>query len=226
LTSPGHAFVLIGRALPDGSTYFYAVGGFYPDESRLEGNEKTQNRRVWITGTPGTVAYDIDDTSCDVSFRADITPDQERRALFVLRNWEGRSYALTWQSCTDLVKTIARTVGLRVPNLGPNSLWPEDLVQRLREMNGAATGLQNGRADERRAEADAARSAREQQARRTQQIRRQGEVARAATARGMWQGPLPSSPMSPAPSSAGTDGSGHGDGGRGGPNVILRTTVP
>lgn len=184
--SPGHAFILIGRKLPDGSTYFYAAGGFYPREESINStNGNLDYLSAWrfviagVVGSPGMVSYNFDDLNYDVSFRVNITPDQERRALHVLRNWQSRNYALFWQNCTSLIKDVAKTIGLDVSLFDPASVWPDDAVRRLQEINHPDRPLRAHQNQERSAEQEAERLSREQRERlqRQQQERRARENA-------------------------------------------------
>lgn len=141
---PGHAFMLFGRKLNDGTTIFYGGAGFYP--------KGEPGGFAWVKNVvygSGVVAYRFEDAteSMPVVFRVNITLQQEVLVLSDVSLF-GSRYSLPWQNCVSLMDNVARDIGLRSGMRG--DLWdrmsvsqhfPFNYVVSLRALNNADTPL-------------------------------------------------------------------------------------
>jgi len=101
-----HAFIALGRELNNGLTYYYAAAGFFPGHG------------LWknVLYGPGSVGFVPTDRSFDKTFKVYVTPEQEAHVKFILKNWDtDKSYSFPLQTCVDLVKDVARSLGLNTP---------------------------------------------------------------------------------------------------------------
>jgi hypothetical protein len=121
----GHAFIALGRELKDGTTIFYGVGGFYPQEETLKG----------ILHSPGKVDYTVDDLHADETARFEITADQERAIIYVMKNWNNTEYAIASRNCLTLVKSVGKQLGLDVGDSKTNEMTPYDLIHHIKLEN-------------------------------------------------------------------------------------------
>jgi hypothetical protein len=138
----GHAFVAFGRELPDGSTIYYTVVGFYPNHNTF---------RNMISG-PGHVDYMLPDISSDISFKVRITADQEKAAKFVVKNWNDNEFAILSQNCVNFIKAIAKVTGLDVGGVN-TMMTPYQQVQLLKNENDPDRPLRYAITEGRRIEA-------------------------------------------------------------------------
>lgn len=150
----GHAFVALGRELDNGTTFFYAIGGFYPEEGgKLS---KLQN----ILNGPGEVTYKWADVRSDKIFRANITDEQERTIKFIMKHWNGTDYRLLDQNCTTLIKDTAASLGLKVD---PKALRPGSVIVSIIEQNRMDRPLEFALEEAKRKQGVSKQNARDQQ---------------------------------------------------------------
>lgn len=131
-STPGHAFVFLGRELDNGATVFYGAAGFYPKDNTLKS----------VLGEPGETNYKIPDMFMDNSFRVKISEDQEIQVKYIINNWDQTKYDIRYRSCIELVQDVADGLGLKYISSEP-IIFPHTLVQHLSAMNDGDTSLRH-----------------------------------------------------------------------------------
>lgn len=123
----GHVFVVVGRERNSRVYYTNAIG-FYPVD---DGSVKS------VLHGPGHVSFDIDRPSVtDKVFRAYVTEDQARRAMFAAKHISttGKTYSLPFATCVDFARDIASVISLDtgpgVPPMAGDPLLPFDPFNR------------------------------------------------------------------------------------------------
>ena len=138
----GHAYVLLGRELDNGTLFYNQVRGFYADRD----DKITLVQKMY---TKGVVKQTLDDASSDVTFRVRITPAQETAIRKLFRDWDDKKYSLVLQNCVDFTKAVAVAAKLRVPP-GPENMaaivpeFPVSFISGLSELNDKDTPLRGG----------------------------------------------------------------------------------
>ena len=147
----GHAYVLLGRELGDGMTFFNHVRGFYADRD----DELTLVQKMYAKGV---VKHELDDAASDVTFRVYITPIQEAAIRKLFRDWDDKKYSLVLRNCVDFTREVALAARLKIPHLqprdkydpqdksGPMPEFPTLFVLGLRQENDKETPLRTGTA--------------------------------------------------------------------------------
>jgi hypothetical protein len=141
---PGHAFMLFGRKLNDGTTIFYGGAGYYP-----KGEPGTVEWFKNIIYGAGLVSYRFDDAAngTPIVFRVNITRQQEIGVLQDVASF-GNRYSLVSQNCVLLMDIVAKDIGLRsglrgqlLDQLSVSKRFPVNYVSSLRAENNADTPL-------------------------------------------------------------------------------------
>jgi hypothetical protein len=132
----GHAYVLVGRELDNGTTLFNQVRGFYA----VRDGEITLLQKMY---TKGIVKQHLDDAASDITFRVYITPIQEMAVQKVFRDWNDKMYSLPIRNCVDFAKAVAKAVNLNIPEEVENPLpqLPVIFLEGLRQQNDKDTPL-------------------------------------------------------------------------------------
>lgn len=131
----GHAFVVLGFEGDNSTRVYKIVAGFYPDpKSKLDEAVKV------IAPIGGHLDYHYEDMHDDVYFRTYITHQQAYSTVFILQQWNEKQYSLPFQNCVSMVTAVARSLGLKVPDLPEKmadltALWPVPFVRYLAEKN-------------------------------------------------------------------------------------------
>jgi hypothetical protein len=128
--SYGHAFVWFGRA----GQRQIEVAGLHP---------ATESVIPYIVGhvlpvlaETGKSYGDLDEEYLTASYRVYMDEAQAKEVFAYIKHLQATSpvwNAATW-NCVAFIQTIASHMGLRVP--GNHLLYPEEWVNRLRELNG------------------------------------------------------------------------------------------
>lgn len=143
----GHVFVLLGKELPDGSTVYFGIGGFYPkpDDPSEEGIVKQLLTHMGLNG-PGEIVYKIPDfvAAPNHIFRAYITEVQLNQVEHILYAWNTKEYNLLKLNCVDLAKSISEYLGLKYE---VDLKAPSSIVDSLGSMNYADTPIVHARAE-------------------------------------------------------------------------------
>ena len=128
--SYGHAFVWYGRA----DQKQIEVAGLHP---------ATENVIPYILGhvipvpsETGKSYGDLDDDYLTASYRVYMTEAEAKRVFAYIKHLQDTSplWNAATYNCVAFIQDIARYMGLRVP--GNHLLYPEDWVNRLKELNG------------------------------------------------------------------------------------------
>lgn len=141
-SSVGHTFVLLGREYDNGLAAIYGVGGFYPKHG-----DKTSAEVLHMVLSSGSVKYTIDDLREDERFKTYITPEQETKVKFVMKNWNTKKYSVVYHNCVGLVRDVAKSVGLNVPTfdvLHVGREFPVEFLQQLQKSNQENSAVEAG----------------------------------------------------------------------------------
>jgi hypothetical protein len=126
--SPGHAFLLIALKTNTGSKE--DALGFYPASS---------NAAQVVIGGPGMVKSEFQNNPTrfarvTASFKTAINLDQRRRIYQLADQFNQQMYRFTDGNCIDFVDSVARALGLKVPNR-TSTQTPEAYVKKLADLN-------------------------------------------------------------------------------------------
>jgi hypothetical protein len=128
--SYGHAFVWYGRA----DQKQIEVAGLHPaSESVIP---YLIGHLLPVPSETGKSYGDLDDDYLTASYRVYMNEAEAKRVFAYIKHLQGSSplWNAATYNCVAFIQDIARYMGLRVP--GNHLLYPEDWVNRLRELNG------------------------------------------------------------------------------------------
>lgn len=162
LSSPGHAFVLVGIELDNGLTYFQAAGGFYPKDAESK-MEVVKN----VLYSPGQVTYKLQDAGADERFTVHVTQEQSDQTKKAIESWNHNQYAIWLRNCVNLTRDVAAQLGLEIPQSEFPDFYhdaPAPFIRYLRDRNSPDRPLEFDRENSARKAADeAAKKAQEEQ---------------------------------------------------------------
>jgi hypothetical protein len=128
--SYGHAFVWYGRA----DSKQIEVAGLHPaSESVIP---YLIGHVLPVPSETGKSYGDLDDDYLTASYRVYMNEAEAQRVFAYIKHLQSSSplWNAATYNCVAFIQDIARYMGLRVP--GNHLLYPEDWVNRLRELNG------------------------------------------------------------------------------------------
>jgi hypothetical protein len=128
--SYGHAFVWYGR----GDQKQIEVAGLHPaSESVIP---YILGHVLPVPSETGKSYGDLDDDYLTASYRVYMTEAEAQRVFAYIKRLQATSplWNAATYNCVAFIQDIARYMGLKVP--GNHLLYPEDWVNRLRELNG------------------------------------------------------------------------------------------
>lgn len=130
--SPGHAFVLVGIELDNGTTYFQSAGGFYP-----QGADSAMTALKNTLYGPGQVTYKLKDAGADLRVNFHVTQEQSDLAKRRIDGWQENKYSIWSQNCVSLASDVAGALGLELPPIDPTPYWdaPVPFFNWLRDKN-------------------------------------------------------------------------------------------
>jgi hypothetical protein len=129
--SYGHAFVWYGRA----DTKQIEVAGLHPASESVV--PYILGHLIPVPSETGKSYGDLDDDYLTASYRVYMTEAEAQRVFAYIKHLQATSplWNAATYNCVAFIQDIARYMGLRVP--GNHLLYPEDWVNRLRELNGS-----------------------------------------------------------------------------------------
>jgi hypothetical protein len=128
--SYGHAFVWYGRS----DRKQIDVAGLHPASDSVI--PYIVGHVLPVIAETGKSYGDLDEEYLTASYRVYMSEAEAKRVFSYIKHLQATSpvwNAATW-NCVAFIQSIAREMGLRVP--GNHLLYPEDWVNRLRELNG------------------------------------------------------------------------------------------
>lgn len=128
--SYGHAFVWYGRS----DKKQIEVAGLHPASDSVV--PYVLGHVIPVIAETGKSYGDLDEQYLTASYRVYMTEAQASEVFAYIKHLQATSpvwNAATW-NCVAFIQSIASHMGLRVP--GNHLLYPEDWVNRLRELNG------------------------------------------------------------------------------------------
>jgi hypothetical protein len=128
--SYGHAFVWYGRA----DQKQIEVAGLHPASENVI--PYILGHVIPVPSETGKSYGDLDDDYLTASYRVYMTEAEAQRVFAYIKHLQASSplWNAATYNCVAFIQDIARHMGLRVP--GNHLLYPEDWVNRLRELNG------------------------------------------------------------------------------------------
>src|SRR5262249_37894899 len=128
--SYGHAFVWYGRA----DQKQIEVAGLHPASESVV--PYIIGHLLPVPSETGKSYGDLDDDYLTASYRVYMTEAEAKRVFAYIKHLQDTSplWNAATYNCVAFIQDIARYMGLRVP--GNHLLYPEDWVNRLKELNG------------------------------------------------------------------------------------------
>ena len=128
--SYGHAFVWYGRA----DSKQIEVAGLHPASESVV--PYIIGHLLPVPSETGKSYGDLDDDYLTASYRVYMTEAEAKRVFAYIKHLQDTSplWNAATYNCVAFIQDIARYMGLRVP--GNHLLYPEDWVNRLKELNG------------------------------------------------------------------------------------------
>jgi hypothetical protein len=133
--SYGHAFVWYGRS----DQRQIEVAGLHPASDSVI--PYLIGHVLPVLSETGKSYGDLDEQYVTASYRVYMSEAEGKRVFAYIKHLQATSpvwNAATW-NCVAFIQSIAREMGLRVP--GNHLLYPEDWVNRLRELNGGRRSI-------------------------------------------------------------------------------------
>jgi hypothetical protein len=134
----GHVFIYLGKELPDGTTVYYMVTGFYPDETGSERKSIFSS----IIG-PGRVEYKFSDMASSTRYDAYISEQQARMVEQIAEKWDSKNYSLFTQNCTNMVKDVASYLGMKMSREYSSLQLPTDVIDDFSKLNDKYSAIEH-----------------------------------------------------------------------------------